>query len=169
MQNQTTKEIWERLGALNLDPIKIKLMNPDEDEGEPLTRDKADEIELWYKRFLFLLAKYPEKNIVPTKSVDKFWHQHILDTRKYAHDCEKTFGYFIHHFPYFGMRGDEDMENLKKAFSDTIELYTIEFGESPLGMRTRCCCQDCHGRCMGDSGDDGGVSYEPLLGRPSFA
>jgi hypothetical protein len=60
--------------------------------------------------------------------VDKFWHGHILDTLKYAEDCDVIFGRFLHHFPYFGMRGAEDAANLARAGEVTQRLYLQEFG-----------------------------------------
>lgn len=121
------------IDSLDLDPIKVKLM--DENEGLGWTRDQVDEAEKWYKRFLLLNYKYPRMSVVPNKQIDSFWHFHILDTMKYAEDCEKILGYFLHHFPYFGMRGAEDAKNLKSAFAETKKLFELEFGE-PLGVLT---------------------------------
>ena len=125
-QQKTPEQIVEAVFALDLDPIKFKLM--DADEGYGWTRAEADRHELEYKRFLALVAKFPEEAIVPDKDVDKFWHAHILDTMKYAEDCHNVFGYFLHHFPYFGMRDEEDAANLAKASGRTQELYRQEFG-----------------------------------------
>ncbi len=125
-QKKSTEQIVEAIFALDLDPIKFKLM--DKKEGEGWTRAEADRHELEYKRFLALLAKYPNEPIAPSSTVDKFWHGHILDTMKYAEDCERVFGYFVHHFPYFGMRGAEDAANLASAAERTQHLYAQEFG-----------------------------------------
>ncbi len=57
------------------------------------------------------------------------WHAHILDTMAYHKDCQYLFGRYIHHYPYFGVRSEEDRENLEKAYSNTQKLYLIEFGE----------------------------------------
>ena len=113
--------------ALDLDPIKLKLMDPE--EGQGWSREYADQMETAYKRYLTLLAKYPDETIAPTKDVDKFWHGHILDTIKYAEDCENVFGYFLHHFPYFGMRGEDDAAALRAASERMHEIYAREFGE----------------------------------------
>ena len=90
---------------------------------------KADEVERWYRRFLFLNFKHRDRSIVPTKTIDQFWHQHILDTQKYAADCEKIFGFFLHHFPYFGVRGEDDAVQLRDAFLETRQIFRSEFGE----------------------------------------
>jgi hypothetical protein len=113
--------------ALDLDPIKLKLM--DAEEGQGWSRDYADQMEVAYKRFLTLLVKFPDETIAPTKDVDKFWHGHILDTMKYAEDCENLFGYFLHHFPYFGMRGEQDAAELRAASDRMHAIYEREFGE----------------------------------------
>ena len=125
------------IAALDLDPIKLKLMDPE--EGPGWSREYADRMEVAYKRFLTLLAKFPDETIAPTKDVDKFWHGHILDTIKYAEDCEKTFGYFLHHFPYFGMRGEQDAADLRAAAARMHEIYEREFGEAlPTGATGWC-------------------------------
>ena len=113
---------------LDLDPIKIKLM--DHEEGEGWSRGQADVVAVWYKRYLILNLKFPKSSVVPNKLIDTFWHYHILDTMKYADDCQNIFGHFFHHFPYFGMRSSDDAENLKKAFAITEALFWSEFGES---------------------------------------
>jgi hypothetical protein len=133
---KTPEQMVEAVFALNLDPIKFKLM--DKKEGYGWTREEADRHELEYKRFLALVAKYPDDVITPDTNVDKFWHGHILDTMKYAEDCQTVFGYFLHHFPYFGMRDDEDAENLAEASTNTRRLYQKEFGSAATGATTYC-------------------------------
>src|SRR5882672_9791756 len=129
MQARITDRPVERvivaIRALDLDPIKLKLMG--REEGEGWSREYADQMELGYKRFLTLLATHPEETLAPSKDVDKFWHGHILDTLKYAEDCDKVFGSFLHHFPYFGMRGAEDAANLARAAERTRRLSQQEF------------------------------------------
>ncbi len=133
---KTPEQVVEAVFALNLDPIKFKLM--DKKEGHGWTREEADRHELEYKRFLALVAKYPDAVITPDTNVDKFWHGHILDTMKYAEDCQNVFGYFLHHFPYFGMRDEEDAANLAEASAQTRRLYQQEFGSATAGEATYC-------------------------------
>lgn len=111
--------------SLDLSMVKMKLC--DVDDGKGWTASKADEVESEYKRFLILIGR--SDSVVPTKEVDEMWHQHILDTRAYAADCQRIFGRFIHHFPYLGMRGDEDRKNLERKFAETNELYSKTFGK----------------------------------------
>jgi hypothetical protein len=132
MQTQSARKAVEHvvaaIQALDLDPIKFKLMDPE--EGQGWSREYVDHMEIEYRRFLTLSVKYPEETIAPSKDIDKFWHGHILDTIKYAEDCENVFGYFLHHFPYFGMRGAADAANLANAGKTTNRLYEKEFGQS---------------------------------------
>lgn len=134
--------------ALNLSLIKAKIMDPE--EGKGWDQERADLAELWYRRFLVLNLKYPEKKVVPVADMDDFWHQHILDTRAYAADCERVFGYFLHHYPYFGMQGDR--EELESSFDESIGLFEREFGESPLSLsKTASKCSKCS-RCRNCGG-----------------
>jgi hypothetical protein len=135
-ENSTVAQIVSAIDALDLDPIKLKLM--DAEEGQGWSREQADRMELAYRRFLTLLVKFPAELIAPTKDVDRFWHGHILDTMKYAEDCERVFGCFLHHFPYFGMRGEDDAANLRAAADNMHALYEREFGEPLPGAAAFC-------------------------------
>jgi len=124
---KSVEQIIAGIEALDLEPIKFKLM--DTEEGQGWSREYTDKMEVAYKRFLTLVVKYPEEAIAPSKDIDNFWHGHILDTMKYAEDCEHVFGYFLHHFPYFGLRGAQDAANLAAASARTKQLYEEEFGQ----------------------------------------
>jgi hypothetical protein len=89
------------------------------------------EVEDLYRKFLALNIRYPELKLCPNGPVDEFWHAHILDTRKYASDCEQLFGELLHHYPYFGMRGPEDKADLDRAFAGTVDLFIRHFGIDP--------------------------------------
>jgi hypothetical protein len=130
---------------LDLTMIKAKLN--DKEEGLGWNKELCNEIEIEYKRFLALKRRYPEKEIVPNSLIDKFWHQHILDTSKYADDCLNLFGYFVHHYPYFGMNGRQDAQNLIDAFEETKEIYRKHFGLEYVGHATRCKAPKCRTQC----------------------
>ncbi|WP_205609913.1 glycine-rich domain-containing protein [Noviherbaspirillum galbum] len=125
-QEKNPGHVERAVAELDLDPIKFKLM--DKEEGEGWSRAEVDQAEREYRRYLVLLGKYPDEVIAPSRTVDKFWHAHILDTMKYAQDCDAVFGYFLHHFPYFGLRGEDDAANLAKAAENMQRLYVREFG-----------------------------------------
>jgi hypothetical protein len=112
---------------LDLDPIKVKLMH--EESGEGWSREQADAVESEYRRYLFLMKVFPNEPVAPRADVDIFWHYHILDTMKYAEDCEEIFGYFLHHFPYVGLRGETDEEAHQDAANRMSELYEQTFHE----------------------------------------
>ena len=121
----TQKGIDPEIAKLDLEMAKMKLR--DAEEGENWTFEQCDSAEIEYKRYLQLCKKYG-KGIVPNKIMDKFWHYHILDTRAYHRDCNTVFGHYLHHFPYFGMRGEQDAINLKNSFLETKERYLETFG-----------------------------------------
>lgn len=131
----TTNKITKEIKELEFDLLKQKLMCSE--EGEGWSAAFTDTVEREYRRFLALTRAYPDKAIVPSGPVDTFWHNHILDTQKYGPDCEKVFGFFLHHFPYFGMRSAEDERNLADSWDSTVELYRQHFGEPPAGLWER--------------------------------
>lgn len=124
-QTKTWQQIWEGIDKLDLKMIKFKLCDPTSEN--PWDPEYADRVEEEYRRFLKLVVKYAPKPITTNMVVDTFWHGHILDTEKYAKDCQATFGYFMHHYPYFGMEGEEDLNNYNTATDETFELYEKEF------------------------------------------
>jgi hypothetical protein len=138
---KTVEEVVASIHGMDLDPIKFKLMNAE--EGCGWSREHADRMEIEYKRFLILSVKYSREFISPSKEVDKFWHAHILDTLKYAEDCNQVFGYFLHHFPYVGLRGAEDEANRAAAALSMQRLLQQEFGDAqsssdPSGPTSYC-------------------------------
>lgn len=122
-----SEELFAPIAALDLDPIKVKLMH--EESGEGWSRAHADAVEFEYRRFLYLVKKFPNEQAAPLFDVDVFWHYHILDTMKYAADCEAVFGCFLHHFPYVGLRGEEDLEAHHRVGERMRELYEQTYGE----------------------------------------
>lgn len=148
---QTKLESFENLMKLvnSIDLSMVKLKLTDADEGQGWSNDYCDDVEYLYRRFLCMVVLHPTKSIVPTKDIDSFWHQHILDTRAYAEDCQKIFGKFIHHFPYLGMRGEEDAKLLLDCFEETKSIYLELFGESYCEEKSRCTKCSCRSTCGG--------------------
>lgn len=120
----------QRIADMDLEPIMFKLTQCSEGPGWAI--EKAVKVSNDYRRFLVLSLRYSKSSIVPTKEIDTFWHCHILDTAKYAADCEFALGYFLHHFPYLGLRGEEDAQRLQEAFNETRALFQREFAEDFL-------------------------------------
>jgi hypothetical protein len=124
------------LASLDLNTIKVKLMH--QRSGEGWTLDRVNAVEKEYRRFLHLTKKYPDEAISPSLDVDRFWHQHILDTVKYARDCEAIFGYFLHHYPYLGLGlgGRDDSAEREHAGERMRELYEETFSDSYIPTAT---------------------------------
>lgn len=140
-----------RIDGLDLEPVAYKLMHPEPGETA-MTLADADQLIAAYRCFLKLCAWYPEESIVPSKMIDEVWHTHILDTAKYAADSDTAFGHFVHHFPYFGLRGTDDETTWQAAYGRTRELFRRHFGiELPAGRAARGChvggstCKDGNG------------------------
>ena len=120
-------ESFKAIADLDLEPIKVKLMHVESGEGWSLEKVNATEFE--YRRFLYLMKMFPNEQTAPLMDVDIFWHYHILDTMKYFIDCENVFGYYLHHFPYIGLRGEDDEEAHERVGNRMKELYEETFGE----------------------------------------
>jgi hypothetical protein len=165
-----------RIEALDLEPIVYTLTHPG--DGEPaMTLAEADEAVRSYRAFLSLLAAYPDRQLVPTKVIDAVWHAHLLDTSKYATDCQQLFGRFVHHFPYFGLRGADDAAALQAAGADTRRLLGELLGTdvaaavapvvcSPFTKCTPGPNQKCSGKC---DNHDAKASIRPQPDRTAAA
>lgn len=130
-----------RVQALDFTALKRKLV-----AEKAWTLESCEEIEGMYRRFLALNMRYPNMKICPTGPIDEFWHAHILDTEAYARDCDALFGRFLHHFPYFGMRGPDDRADLERTFAESIDLFIRHYGIDPSAGDTQarsCKPQNC--------------------------
>lgn len=108
-----------------------KICTPDPNIARIWDEESALKVINYYRNYLWLLRKYSEEYPVlpPSIDIDEIWYHHILDTYKYHEDCLAIFGQYLHHYPYFGMRGEEDFEELQRTFAITQKLHFIEFGE----------------------------------------
>lgn len=130
------RDALDRVNQLDFTMLKRKLI-----EEHSWTSEFCEDVDSLYRKFLALNARYPDQKICPTGPIDTFWHAHILDTRAYARDCEVVFGAYLHHFPYFGMRGPDDEAALQEAFRESVELFIIHFGIDPTAgdIQARSC------------------------------
>jgi hypothetical protein len=116
----------EKVRQIDFAPIRFKLGNTA--HGEGMSSIDIRIAQLLYEAYLSLLIAFGQQSILaPPVAADKFWHYHILDTRKYMQDCQYLFGEYLHHYPYFGLRGEADEADLRSAGSHTIELMSIHF------------------------------------------
>src|SRR5713101_3679717 len=129
LTNRPVEQVMAAIRALDLEPIKLRVMDPE--LGEGWTREYAESIERAYRNYLIVLVKHPEdiEEIVVGKDVDEFWHTHILHTMKYTEDCEKVFGKYLHHNPHIGERTRVDIERKAALAQKTQRLYQREFGD----------------------------------------
>jgi hypothetical protein len=146
--SETRAKIW----SLDLGPIMFKLMATK--DGKGWSREKTEAAVESYRRFLFLTVTQGE-TIVPSQDADEVWHTHILDTRKYREDCGETFGFFLDHFPYFGMRSDEDQECLQDTFQSSKQLEASVFSDVPLHVLDGANCATCGGEACGTCAGSG--------------
>lgn len=127
-----TPYLLDSLEAIDFSMLRAKLM--DADEGAGWSEALCNDVEAEYRRYLALCRFYATRSFVPSQLVDTFWHYHILDTQAYVSDCQTVFGEYFHHFPYFGMRGDEDARALADAYETTLRVYKAHFGPAPTGI-----------------------------------
>jgi len=147
-----TNDLFNAVMQLDLEPIKMKLMHVESGEGWSL--EKANAVEKEYRRFLCLMKMYPDEDTAPLVDVDTFWHYHILDTMKYAADCEQAFGYFLHHYPYVGMHGEDDEQFRLDSGDRMRDLYEATFGEAYPGARVEAAATAwCAGPHIDKTGD----------------
>ena len=157
---QEVGQLIEKVQAIDLEPIAYKLVYPE--DGQGWSAEKTYKLIELYRYFLVLNEIYPNISIVPTKEIDKVWHAHILDTAKYREDCEKAFGRFVDHFPYFGLRGEEDAKNLQSTYQTSRALFMEHFGidpSSPVTQAADCGSGSCSPSC--DAGECGGCADAP--------
>jgi hypothetical protein len=132
---------------LDLEPVVFKLLHP-ELGAEGLRLAEADHGVGLYRCFLKLCVLYPRVSIVPTRAIDQVWHAHMLDTAKYRADCQLAFGRFVDHFPYAGLRGQDDRLAWLADFARTRALFREHFG---LEIGTEAAASAC--RNHGDGSD----------------
>lgn len=119
---KSKSELRALVNELDLRPIAFKLS-----ESLKWPLEKINHAIAQYRLWLTLVGLYPNTPIPPSSDIDEVWHYHILDTQKYVVDCQTVFGYFVHHFPYFGLRGADDKVELNAAFGHAQTLLMEEF------------------------------------------
>ena len=86
-----------------------------------------------YLKFLVLVKQYPQIKIVPSSTIDKLWHLHILDTQRYELDCMRLFSRFLHHEPDRELisNGRGGQQYKVQAWRETLVCYKEHFGAEP--------------------------------------
>ena len=128
MQARITDRTVERavaaVEALDLEPIRLRVM--DAERGEGWTSERAESVERAYRTYLAMLVKHPEamESLVVSKDVDEFWHTHILHTMKYTADCQRVFGTYLHHNPQIEARSSADIERTRRLYDSAAPLLS---------------------------------------------
>ena len=123
----------------------IKSMNLDYVTSALVTREGwgkqgAEKAAQYYRNYLTLALKYPDKTLPPSKDIDEVWHTHVLHTEQYAADCDAIFGKFMHHIPAESppfKKGGQGGFNYVEAFQQTQALHNQEFGDYIYEIRGR--------------------------------
>ena len=60
-------------------------------------------------------------------------------------DCDQLFGEYLHHFPYFGMLGDENRQQWLEVQAESEDLWQRIFGEALYSttLQAQKCPQVC--------------------------
>lgn len=124
-------ELLAGLARLDVAPQLAQLQ--DKDLGPGWSPEQCARVYQEYLCFLYLTVKYPGEIIVPSWRIDMLWHNHILDTQRYAVACHVVARRFIHHQPGFGRGGPVERERLERAWGTTRTLYAQAFGVTVPG------------------------------------
>ena len=132
----TLDQAVHHINNIDFSPILKKICSKDALTCRVWSTTEAEVAIQYYKNFLYLNKKYLAQFPIlpPMLEVDEIWHHHILDTRQYIKDCNHIFGYYFHHYPYFGTRSNQDKDNLDTAFHVTQTLHEKEFGSKMLAI-----------------------------------
>lgn len=120
-----------------IDAIDFSMIIKKMVEHQGWLQEEAEIVSNLYRNFLFLNKKYGDIHsaLPPSEDIDEFWHNHILDTKNYRKDCEAIFGIYFDHYPYFGIDGRTNFNNLESAFETTQKLHIKEYGEPIFQVR----------------------------------
>lgn len=126
----------------NFDLATQKLV---ESKPEAWTLERAEKAVENYKRYIAITKALGGVQLVPNADIDEIWHMHILDTRAYMKDCNELFGEYLHHFPYFGMLGEENRQQWLAAQAESEALWQEMFSE--VLYQGSCDAQKCPQVC----------------------
>lgn len=122
-------DVLAEIRALDLEPIKSRIALKDKSSG--WTNDHAERIAFDYRCLLALLVMYPDRPTAPTSDVERFWQEHIRDTRKYALDCERIFGGVLLQHPHLGLT---IARALHLAIPDFRQMESANDDARPIGF-----------------------------------
>ena len=120
----------QHIRKLDLSSVRAKLM-----EKAGWSSERTFLVEDNYKRFLYALGQIHAGEMIspPSDDVDEFWHQHILDTRKYREDCENLFGRYIDHTPQLTTEEQRRADERRRKVYDDHKLDRKSFANGDGG------------------------------------
>jgi hypothetical protein len=113
-----TAEMMDVINQIDLSRVSRQVAK----EHPEWTQGRLDAAIAEYRKFL-CLVKAGHNNISPCLDVDEIWHAHILFTMDYVRDCNKVFGFYMHHNPL----DDEEEERQETEDSGSVELQSQGF------------------------------------------
>lgn len=122
---QDVVKTWKDICLFNLECEKAYLIR-----SFHYKEEHATEMEVEYRKFMFLRIQHVDEVLPMSKDVDDFWHVHVMNTRNYHFFIETCAnGIFIHHRPTIS---DEENKALMSAYlNGTLMRYREYFGEPP--------------------------------------
>jgi hypothetical protein len=150
-----------RLHTIELESVKRRLVADNLQNN--MDSNFVNRLEEEYRKYLTIILDNPEFDVSPSKCVDEFWHTHILDTRKYANDCEEIFGGYLHHIPL-----DDDKEERNAPYLATLRLYRSTFGDPPADIWQEAGGGSCRGGSCRDALVSRRITLSPSAGRKAI-
>lgn len=134
MTQQFDNAVFEQALALTAAwDFKLAIEKVLEIKNGEWTRDRAEKAVQNYTRYMAVTKALGGLQMVPNGDIDEIWHMHILDTRAYMADCNALFGEYLHHYPYFGMLGEENRQQWLQVQKVSTNLWVQLFGEPLYG------------------------------------
>lgn len=129
-------DIMSKINSIDLESVADKFLSRKSLWWRFWNSQKVNLIEAEYKKFLYLIATHKGELIIPwTQDLDDFWHEHILDTRKYQEDCMKIFGEIVHHNPHV----PKGTKTHKEASKTTASYYKNDFSDNTVASCSAFC------------------------------
>ncbi|WP_139189255.1 glycine-rich domain-containing protein [Thalassobaculum litoreum] len=108
--------------SVDLQEVKVRYLCVSKTQGGLGWSDERADVAIRnYRIWLYLVKNYLNTDLPPSKDIDEVWHCHMLNTEKYIDDCNRIFGFYLHHDPYFGLGDNAD--RLRVAYQSTKELF----------------------------------------------
>jgi hypothetical protein len=130
---------FEKLKLIQWKEIFARLLESNEDQN--LSSTQVLLAFQKYERFLFLIRKYPYVRMVPNQEIDSVLHAHIANIHEFERDCQNLFSVCLKHLPGFGSGGDAERLEWQLAFSQTQELFELNYGQGTMGISAAASCE----------------------------